>query len=198
MNRTIVYIHGQGGNAEEAEHYRSLFPDCRVIGLDYQSQSPREAKEKFPRLFERLCGQRERVTVIANSIGAYFAMSALSEKQVEKAYFISPVVDMETLIETMMTWAGVSEKELREKGEIKTDFGEKLSWEYLSYVREHPITWNVPTYILYGGRDNLTSLETIAAFAKQTGADLAVMEDGEHWFHTEEQMEFLDRWIRSF
>ena len=198
MNRTIVYIHGQGGNAEEAEHYRSLFPDCRVIGLDYQSQSPWEAKEEFPRLFELLCGQRERVTVIANSIGAYFAMSALSEKQVEKAYFISPVVDMETLIETMMTWAGVSEKELREKGEIETDFGEKLSWEYLSYVREHPITWNVPTHILYGGRDNLTSFETIAAFAKQTGAALSVMEDGEHWFHTEEQMEFLDRWIQSF
>ena len=28
------------------------------------------------------------------------------------------------------------------------------------------------------------------------GADLTVMEDGEHWFHTNAQMQFLDDWIR--
>ena len=27
-------------------------------------------------------------------------------------------------------------------------------------------------------------------------AELTVMEDGEHWFHTGEQMRFLDDWIR--
>ena len=32
-------------------------------------------------------------------------------------------------------------------------------------------------------------------FAKQVGAKLTVMKDGEHWFHTEEQMSFLDDWI---
>jgi hypothetical protein len=25
-NKLVVYIHGKGGNVEEAEHYRSLFP----------------------------------------------------------------------------------------------------------------------------------------------------------------------------
>ena len=28
-----------------------------------------------------------------------------------------------------------------------------------------------------------------------TGAELTVMPGGEHWFHTEEQMRFLDEWI---
>ena len=28
-------------------------------------------------------------------------------------------------------------------------------------------------------------------------AVLTVMEDGEHWFHTEKQMKFLDDWIRG-
>ena len=49
--------------------------------------------------------------------------------------------------------------------------------------------------ILYGDKDNLTSLETISAFAKQHDVELTVMPDGEHWFHTEEQMRFLDDWI---
>ena len=36
----------------------------------------------------------------------------------------------------MMKWAGVGENELAQRGEIQTEFGEKLSWEYLCYVRE--------------------------------------------------------------
>ena len=46
-------------------------------------------------------------------------------------------------------------------------------------------------------RDDLTPLETISDFANKYGATLTVMESGEHWFHTEEQMRFLDDWIRS-
>ena len=79
---------------------------------------------------------------------------------------------------------------------IPTSFGEDLSWEYLCYVREHPVCWTVPTGILYGGRDDLTSYETISAFAEAHGAELSVMEEGKHWFHTEEQMRFLDTWIK--
>lgn len=195
MGNTVVYIHGQGGNAGEAKHYEPLFPDCKVLGFDYASQNPWEAKTEFPKFFNALGEQK--VTVIANSIGAFFVMSALSEKQIEKAYFISPVVNMEKLIKDMMLWANVSEEGLREVSEIKTAFGQTLSWEYLSYVREHPICWNVPTKVLYGSGDNLTSLETISEFAKETGAALTVMEGGEHWFHTEEQMRFLDGWIEE-
>ena len=194
---TVLYIHGQGGSAAEAEHYRPLFEDRRVIGLDYSSQSPWEAKEEFPKLFDAVCGQEQPVTIIANSIGAFFAMTALSDKNIEKAYFISPVVNMQKLIEDMMTWANVTEDELCEKGVIETSFGQTLSWEYLSYVRNHPIDWTVPTHILYGSRDNLTSHAAISEFAAQTGATLTVMENGEHWFHTEEQMKFLDHWIGS-
>ena len=78
-----------------------------------------------------------------------------------------------------------------------TNFGETLSWKYLCYVRENPVVWRVPTCILYGERDNLTSYETISAFAKEHGAKLTVMPNGEHWFHTDEQMSFLDEWIKK-
>ena len=35
----------------------------------------------------------------------------------------------------------------------------------------------------------------VRAFAEKTGAVLTVMPGGEHWFHTDEQMRFLDDWI---
>lgn len=198
MNQNaILYIHGKGGNSREAEHYRPLFPGCRVIGYDYAAQTPWEAKREFPVFFDKIRAKHESVTVIANSIGAFFTMYALHDRQIENAFFISPIVNMEKLICDMMLWANVSEKELRSRKEIVTEFGEMLSWEYLCYVREHPIVWTVPTHILYGEKDNLTSLDTVSAFARQIGADLTVMKDGEHWFHTPEQMEFLDRWIEQ-
>ena len=64
-------------------------------------------------------------------------------------------------------------------------------------MRKHPIEWSVPTCILYGGKDHLTNRETVSEFAHRIGADLTVMEDGEHWFHTEEQMKVLDHWVCS-
>ena len=109
---------------------------------------------------------------------------------------MSPVLDMERLILDMMGRVGVSEQTLRERGEIPTDFGETLSWEYLSYVREHPIAWQAPTEILYAGGDHLVSRQTVERFAAEHGAGLTVLEDGEHWFHTKAQLAFLDGWVK--
>ena len=128
MKDLIVYVHGKGGSADGAEHYKMLFPNHEVIGFDYRSQTPWEAKEEF---FAFFAGQRNRcksLTLIASSLGAYFALSSLDETLVDKAFFISPVVDMENLICNMMQWSNVTEQELAEKREIATDFGETLSW----------------------------------------------------------------------
>ena len=193
----VIYIHGKGGSAAECEHYKSLFPDCEVIGLDYQTFTPWETGKEIHIAVEELKSKYENVILIANSIGAFFSMNAGIDDMIQKAYFISPIVDMEKLITNMMQWANVTEQELESEGVIHTDFGEDLSWEYLSYVRSYLITWHAPTQILYGSNDLLTSLETISDFANKHQATLTVMEGGEHWFHTEDQMQFLDRWIKE-
>ena len=196
MKDLVLYIHGKGGNASESEHYRPLFPGREVIGLDYQTFTPWEMGVEIRDAVKKLKSEFENIILIANSIGAFFSMNADIDGLIQKAYFISPIVNMEKLIGDMMTWAKVTETELEARGVIHTEFGEDLSWEYLSYVRSHPVRWRLPTKILYGGQDNLTSLETISRFAKTHNADLTVMENGEHWFHTEEQLQFLDDWIR--
>ncbi|MBO6032311.1 MAG: alpha/beta hydrolase [Prevotella sp.] len=193
----VIYIHGKGGSAAESEHYKSLFPDCEVIGLDYQTFTPWETGKEIHIAVEELKSKYENVILIANSIGAFFSMNAGIDDMIQKAYFISPIVDMEKLITNMMQWANVTEQELESEGVIHTDFGEDLSWEYLSYIRSYLVTWHAPTEILYGSNDLMTSLETISDFANKHQATLTVMEGGEHWFHTEDQMLFLDRWIKK-
>ena len=191
----VLYVHGKGGSAAEAEHYRPLFPGCEVIGLDYRAWTPWEAGAELKRQVLSLGKDAESVILIANSIGAFFCMNAGIEDLIELAYFISPIVDMERLITDLMGWAGVSEAELEERGVIPTSFGEELSWAYLSYVRAHPLRWKVPTTILYASADHLTARDTMEAFARRQGASLTILEGGEHWFHTPEQMRFLDGWL---
>ncbi len=197
MKKLVIYVHGKGGTAEEAKHYQPLFAESDVVGFDYKSQNPWEAKSEFSDFYDLHSKGYDSVILVANSIGAFFSMNAFAEKKISKALFISPIVNMEKLITDMMIWSNITEDELCRKKEISTAFGETLSWEYLCYVRKHPIKWNIPTCILYGANDNLTSIETVSGFAEQIGAILTVMNDGEHWFHTNEQMEFLDNWIRN-
>lgn len=197
MKNSVIYIHGKGGSAAESEHYKPLFPGCDVIGLDYKTFTPWETGKEIHAAVGELKNKYDQIILISNSIGAFFSMNADIDGLIQRAYFISPVIDMEKLIADMMTWANVTEEELQRQGVIPTDFGENLSWDYLCYVRDHPVEWNVPTDILYGSRDELTSYDTISTFAEKHNADLTVMENGEHWFRTEEQMRFLDDWIKS-
>lgn len=115
IKKSVIYIHGKGGTAEEAEYYKSLLMEYDVYGLDYEVSTPWELKESFQREYDKLSKKYAKVIIIANSIGAFFAMNALGDKKIEKAFFISPIVNMEKLITDMMLWANVSESELREK-----------------------------------------------------------------------------------
>jgi len=193
--RVVLYIHGKGGNAREAEHFRPIFPNCDIFGLDYRGNTPWDAGKEIAEKVSDFASRYDEITLIANSLGAFFSMNSGMDRFIQKAYFISPIVDMVRIIEDIMKWANVTEAELSERQIIQTDSGVELSFAYLSYVRTHANDWHVPTEILYGERDTMTSYETISSFAKSHGAGLTVMPKGEHWFHTEEQMRFLDQWI---
>lgn len=194
-DEVILYVHGKGGNAEESEHYKKFFTDSDVYGFDYKAENPWDAKKEFLDKVTELSRRYNRIILIAGSIGAYFSMHAGIGEYIDKAFFISPIVNLEKLIMDMIAWAGTSESELEKKKIIPVDFGDDLSWEYLQYVRKNKISWNVPTEILYGSTDNLQSMDTIRDFVANTSSGLTIMEGGEHWFHTKEQMDFLDAWL---
>ena len=64
----VIYIHGKGGSAAESEHYKQLFPDCEVIGLDYQTFTPWETGGEIRVAVEELKSKYENVILIANSL----------------------------------------------------------------------------------------------------------------------------------
>ncbi|MBU3186836.1 alpha/beta hydrolase [Clostridium estertheticum] len=138
------------------------------------------------------------ISLFACSMGAYFSLLAYSQDQLKQCLFLSPVVNMERIINNMMTWFSVSENRLKTEKEVSTPIGQTLYWDYYCYVKEHPIVaWNNPTSILYGSEDNLCEFDVVAAFAKRFNFELQVMKQGEHYFHTEEQLQLFRQWLKK-
>lgn len=138
------------------------------------------------------------ISVFACSMGSYFSLLAYRDFPLEQCLFLSPVLNMERIISNMMAWFNVSEDRLKVEKEIETPIGQTLYWDYYCYVKSHPInTWNKPTAILYGSDDNLSEYDVVLDFAKRYHCKLQVLEHGEHYFHTEEQLRFFRLWLRD-
>ena len=57
----------------------------------------------------------KEINVFACSMGAYFSLLAFQNDVIEKALFLSPVVNMERIIENMMKWFNVTPELLQKK-----------------------------------------------------------------------------------
>lgn len=204
-----IFLHGQGGNKETAEPFAHIAGahGIRVLGIDLPGHGERTDAENFipqavvpelARVGEYARHGSKRVSLRADSIGAWFGMLAFAEMPLARALLVSPLLDMERVIQNMMLCAGVSPERLQKELVIPTGAGQTLSWEYLTWVREHPVSvWNTPTKILYPDRDNLTDRGVAEDFARRFGCELTVAEDCEHWFHTPPQLAVLDEWTRA-
>ncbi|WP_459201732.1 alpha/beta hydrolase [Methanococcus sp. CF] len=139
-----------------------------------------------------------KISLFACSIGAYFSLLTYSGENLEKSLFLSPVVDMKRIIQNMMNWFNVTPERLEKEKEIETPIGQKLYWDYFCYVYKHPIeSWNFKTSILYGSNDDLCEYDTIDNFVKRFKCNLEIVDSGEHYFHTTEQMNSFEIWLEK-
>jgi alpha-beta hydrolase superfamily lysophospholipase len=138
------------------------------------------------------------INVFACSMGAYFSLLAYRDLPLEQCLFLSPILNMERIINNMMAWFNISEDRLELEKKIETPIGQPLYWDYYCYVTSHPIdNWDIPTAILYGSDDNLTEFEVVSKFVKRYHCKLQVLEHGDHYFHTDEQLNYFRQWLRE-
>lgn len=201
-----LFVHGQFGRKEEAEGFAGIAVPLgyQVLSIDLPEHGARtdgkkllpwEAVPEIEDVLKYLSDSGKKISLTAVSIGAWFSMTAAENFHIEKALLISPILDMHGLILGMMAANNVTEDMLRREGEIKTADGTVLSQDYLTYAAEHPMNvGNVPVSVLYGENDAMTSRKTLDDFAARSGASVTVMDGGEHWFHTDEQVTFMRKW----
>ena len=136
------------------------------------------------------------ISLFACSMGAYFSLLAYKDDFIKQSLFISPVLNMKRIIDNMMIWFDIDEEYLKSKQTVKTPIGQNLYWDYYCYVKDNPIDkWNIPTNILYGLKDDLCESDIVFKFVKRFNCNITVMNKGEHYFHTQEQLKFFKQWV---
>ena len=110
LKKAMIYVHGKGGSYLEAEQFKNICLDFDVFGVDYNDYFPWIVKNKIMEVYDKISEKYDYIYVLANSIGAYFTMHTLQNFKIEKALFISPILDMEQLIFFIITrsWERVS------------------------------------------------------------------------------------------
>jgi hypothetical protein len=209
-DKIFIYVHGRYSSKEEANFFADILvpKGYQVLSFDLPEHGERKkdsyicsiqnAISDLNLIYSAVKDKYKLLSLYGCSLGAYFSLVAFKNVSFNKCMFISPVIDMKKLIENMMIWANVTERQLQEKKEISTSFGETLSWDYYNFVKNNPvIKWNTPTSILYGENDNLTDVTTINEFANRFCCKVKVMRNGEHYFHTPEQLEYVKSWIKE-
>jgi uncharacterized protein len=207
--KLIIAIHGLMGS--KADH--SLLAEVavpkgyQILSFDLPEHgerthegtpcNPINAVRDLQAIMDHALALSKRISLFACSLGAYFSLLAYPDSPLEKALFLSPVLDMERLIRNKMTACQVSEARLRTEKVIANPYGPQLDWEYYTYVKAHPVTrWPLPTAILYGTADNITEREVVLDFSARFQADTQFLEGGEHYFHTGEQLQVLRAWLQ--
>ena len=210
-SKVFIAIHGNMSNKEdkviEILANKVTNKGYQLISFDLPEHGERKIDTNYlckvqncvndlKQIIEYAKANYNEINIWACSIGAYFSLLAYKNEDLKQCLFLSPVVNMKIIIENMMLWSNTTEKELNEKQKIKTDFGQTLYWDYYLYVKENPITnWNKKTYILYGNKDNMQNENIIEDFSNEFNCDLTILKNGEHYFHTEEQLNFYSDWL---
>lgn len=205
-NKVYVHVHGKMSRKEYAESFAAIAETkgYQTLSFDLPEHGERTDSKRcdvwdgvsdLKTISDYAFANWERVSLYACSIGAYFSLNAYNTMPFEKALFQSPIVDMERLVKNMMLWSGVTEAELESKKEIPSPV-DTLRWDYYQYIISHPITqWNIPTAILYGGKDNLQPEESVRAFAEKFGCSLTVSENSEHPFMAQSDAPIVENWL---
>ena len=213
--RVYIYAHGQDGSKEDAELLASVVCEQgrQVISFDLPGHGqrkrepiscesifydPRHTVLEFREILSYAKKRRNEVALFAVSLGAWLGLQSFRNEKLSDCFFVSPILDMKYVISNIMRQTGVSEELLKQERMILTPARQPFFWEYWSFVLNNPITkWETPSGILCAENDDMTPLCIVRNFAQKFDCDLSVMKNGEHWFHTPQQLDYLRKWIKS-
>lgn len=211
-NKVIIAIHGSMSNKADIPIQilatNALEKGYQVLSFDLPEHGDRKDNETLCKVQECVDeltmmmryakANWRQISLFANSIGAYFSLIAFQDELLKRVWFLSPVVDMQRMIENIMSWFQISEKDLQREQTIATPIGQVLYWDYYCYVKDHPVDqWNIQTDILYGDKDELCEKDLILNFTEKYNCQLAVVENCEHYFHNEYQLKALTIWLNK-
>ena len=210
-DKMIIAVHGSHSSkiddcmwvlADEAikQGYQVLSFDLpghgeRVYETDFIM--PDECVRELTAMYVYAKEYAREISLFGCSMGAYFELLTFPDIDIDRVWLLSPITDMERIIHNLMSYCDIDEDQFKKRVVVQNDI-EPLYFPYYEYVRNHPITnWPHKTYILRGENDTLSEYSYVKKFSDRFGCELTVQGGGEHWFHTESELEFFRLWIRK-
>lgn len=206
----IIAVHGHMSHKEDTAiamlAEESTAKGYSVLSFDLPEHGERQNSAEIcsienvmhdlTKVWEFAAQRSPKICLFGCSQGAYFSLLTYYDKPIEKALFLSPVVNMERIIQKLMQQANIDEADLQRRGTIPLKFA-TLYWDYYCYVKNHPITqWPIATAILHGKEDTLCARDTMNGFCANFDAKLTVVES-EHYFHTSQQLALYRKWLAA-
>jgi len=178
-DRVFLYVHGNGGSKEEAHAFAEVAVPLgyQVIGIDLPVMEwPEKVLSILEEVKQYLKANYKTISIRANSIGSWYSLMAFEGEEIEQALLVSPLLDMKTFIECM----------------------EQRDEAYYEWVVNHPITkWSAETYILRPAVDLVVNEKVYQSFLSTHNCQVEIVDGGEHWFHTPEQLAVLSQWEKK-
>ena len=84
MKKAIIYIHGKGGRSLEINQYKESCLGFDMVGIDYNEYLPWIVEKQIKSVYEKVEKTYDEIYILANSIGAYFAMHSLQKVNIKK------------------------------------------------------------------------------------------------------------------
>jgi len=206
-DKVYIFVHGKMSSKEAADTFAKIAEEkgYQTISFDLSGHGERTDEGERCDIWNGMRDLKiiadyvfhhwKEVSLFACSLGAYFSLNDYNTRDIKKCLFQSPILDMEYLINQMMLWFDVPKERLEQEKEVDTPI-DILSWAYYQYVLAHPVEkWDIPTSILYGGKDNLQSLDVVENFVEKFNCKLTVAEDSEHSFM--DDADIVEAWLRE-
>lgn len=206
-DKAYLCVHGKMSSKESAEGIAQIAGQRGYQTISFDLAGHGERKNENMRcdiwngikdltiVGEYVFANWKEVSLYACSLGAYFCLNAYGESNFRNCLFQSPILDMEYLIHQIMIWFGITPERLAKEKEINTPV-DLMTWDYYQYVKEHPVQkWEIPTSILYAGRDNFQSPETVKGFAETFHCDLQIAQNSDHPFMEKGDRAIVAQWL---
>ena len=91
----------------------------------------------------------------------------------------------------------ISLDKMKEEKIITLVDGQLLSYDFYMSLKEKD-NWIIKTHILYGEKDKVVDKDSIFDFVVNHNSSLAIMKNGEHYFHTPGQLKYIRKWINEY
>lgn len=207
--RAVVGVHGQFSNRHDP-----VMAQCgdviasrgdQLITFDLPTHGDRQDNKTFTPMeaspevlaFARLArSQSSEVSLLANSIGAYFSLCDTPAGTFEHVWLVSPLLDLEHHIRGIMAEYSVTDEQLEAQTVIDTPRG-VLERPYLRFVEEHPAQLNTPSWIIRGDQDDVVPLDTLSRFVSVPGVELVQIRGGQHFLGLPPYLDTVAAWFEE-